>query len=87
MERTAWVYRDVSSLQKYERPDVKTKQAVCKSFRLECGGDQNGKTKMTAVTVVKREQGYTVDGVPSKKVCVESLPRGSRFYNCSFNLN
>ena len=75
------------SLQKNERPNVKTKQAVCKSFRFECGGDQNGKTKMTAVTVVKREQGYTVDGVPSKKVCVESLPRGSRFYNCSFNLN
>ena len=87
MERTAWVYRDVRSLQKYERPDVKTKQAFWKSFRLECERGQYCKTKMTAVTVVKREQGYTVDGGQRKKVCVESLARGSRFYNCSINFN
>ena len=65
MERTG--HRDVRSLQKYEKANVKTKQAVCKSLEL-CGGDQYGETKMTAVTVVKREKVYTVDGSPRKKV-------------------
>ena len=55
---------------------------VFKSF--ECGSIQCSEMKMI-VNVVKREQSYSVDESPNKKVCEESFGVSSSFYNGTFN--
>ena len=69
------------SLQKYQRPDVKTKEAICKS--LECGGKSwlaPEKTEHEVQTGQKRQKDDSFEDSRAKKSAVNIT-----MYNCSLN--